>query len=374
MLACARIGAIHSVVFGGFSAESLRDRILDCGSEAGRSPPTAACAAASSSRCKHTADDALKDCPGVEDRRRRCSATGKDVAVHRGPRPAGGTTLVRGEPLALRAASRWTPRTRSSSSTPRARPASRRACCTPPAATWSTPRSRTSWSSTSARRTPTGAPPTSAGSRATATSSTVRSRTARRASCSRASRTYPDWGRFWDVVDKYGVTILYTAPTAIRAIAREGDEPVEDAQPQVAAPARHGGRADQPGGLALVPPGGRRRALPRRRHLVADGDGRHPDHAAARRHRAEAGVGDAAVLRRASRRWWTIRARCSRARLHRQPLPGAALARDHAQRLRRPRTASARRTSPPSPASTSPATAAAATRTATTGSPAASTT
>ncbi|MCX7912018.1 MAG: AMP-binding protein, partial [Dehalococcoidales bacterium] len=33
MLACARIGAIHSVVFGGFSAESLRDRINDCGSK-----------------------------------------------------------------------------------------------------------------------------------------------------------------------------------------------------------------------------------------------------------------------------------------------------------------------------------------------------
>ena len=29
MLACARIGAIHSVVFGGFSAESLKDRIVD---------------------------------------------------------------------------------------------------------------------------------------------------------------------------------------------------------------------------------------------------------------------------------------------------------------------------------------------------------
>src|SRR5205814_6727518 len=29
MLACARIGAVHSVVFGGFSAESLRDRIND---------------------------------------------------------------------------------------------------------------------------------------------------------------------------------------------------------------------------------------------------------------------------------------------------------------------------------------------------------
>ncbi|MBK8232945.1 MAG: acetate--CoA ligase [Candidatus Eisenbacteria bacterium] len=33
MLACARIGAIHSVVFGGFSAEALRDRILDAGAK-----------------------------------------------------------------------------------------------------------------------------------------------------------------------------------------------------------------------------------------------------------------------------------------------------------------------------------------------------
>ena len=32
MLACARIGAIHSVVFAGFSADSLANRIQDCGS------------------------------------------------------------------------------------------------------------------------------------------------------------------------------------------------------------------------------------------------------------------------------------------------------------------------------------------------------
>ncbi|MBW1806686.1 MAG: acetate--CoA ligase [Deltaproteobacteria bacterium] len=38
--------------------------------------------------------------------------------------------------------------------------------------------------------------------------------------------TYPDPGRFWDVVDKHKVSIFYTAPTAIRAIAREGDEHV----------------------------------------------------------------------------------------------------------------------------------------------------
>ena len=36
--------------------------------------------------------------------------------------------------------------------------------------------------------------------------------------------TYPDAGRFWDVVDKYKVNQFYTAPTAIRALMREGDE------------------------------------------------------------------------------------------------------------------------------------------------------
>jgi len=35
---------------------------------------------------------------------------------------------------------------------------------------------------------------------------------------------YPDPGRCWDVIDKHGVTIFYTAPTAIRALMREGDE------------------------------------------------------------------------------------------------------------------------------------------------------
>ena len=38
---------------------------------------------------------------------------------------------------------------------------------------------------------------------------------------------HPDPGRFWDVVDKYRVTQFYTAPTAIRALMRHGDEPVK---------------------------------------------------------------------------------------------------------------------------------------------------
>ncbi|MEX2149446.1 MAG: acetate--CoA ligase [Steroidobacteraceae bacterium] len=37
---------------------------------------------------------------------------------------------------------------------------------------------------------------------------------------------YPDASRFWRVVDKHRVTIFYTAPTAIRALMREGDAPV----------------------------------------------------------------------------------------------------------------------------------------------------
>jgi len=64
MLACARIGAIHSVVFGGFSAEALASRIVDCASEvlitadegvrAGRHVPL-----------KTAADEAMAKCAGV---------------------------------------------------------------------------------------------------------------------------------------------------------------------------------------------------------------------------------------------------------------------------------------------------------------------
>ena len=65
MLACARIGAPHSVVFGGFSAQSLRDRINDCeskvlvtadsGPRGGKPTPL-----------KHNADEALEDTPSIE--------------------------------------------------------------------------------------------------------------------------------------------------------------------------------------------------------------------------------------------------------------------------------------------------------------------
>ena len=39
--------------------------------------------------------------------------------------------------------------------------------------------------------------------------------------------TYPDVSRWWQIIDKYKVNIFYTAPTALRALMREGDEPVK---------------------------------------------------------------------------------------------------------------------------------------------------
>ena len=81
-LACARLGALHSVVFAGFSSESLRDRINDCKArvlittdEAKRGGKTIA--------TKSIADAALKECPVTE----HCLVlrrTGANVPMNKG--------------------------------------------------------------------------------------------------------------------------------------------------------------------------------------------------------------------------------------------------------------------------------------------------
>ena len=65
ILACTRIGAIHSVVFGGFSAEALRDRILDCDSEVLISCDGTFRGAKAVPQ-KANADKALAECPNVK--------------------------------------------------------------------------------------------------------------------------------------------------------------------------------------------------------------------------------------------------------------------------------------------------------------------
>ena len=138
MLAVARIGAIHSVVFGGFSADSLRSRIDDAGAKLvitadggyrkGKVSPL-----------KPAVDLALADRngSGVQETVEHVLVVrrgGNDVDWTEG-RDLWWHDVVPAGRRRARGAGRSPPRPRSSSSTRPARPASRRASCTPRAAT-----------------------------------------------------------------------------------------------------------------------------------------------------------------------------------------------------------------------------------------------
>ena len=134
MQACARIGATHSVVFGGFSAKSVQERIIDAGAVAvitadgqlrgGKEIPL-----------KPVVDEALAHGRLRGDQERdRLQALGQRGADERRARHVVARRGARARPTpASRPAS--TPSIRCSSSTPRARPASPRASSIPPAAT-----------------------------------------------------------------------------------------------------------------------------------------------------------------------------------------------------------------------------------------------
>jgi acetyl-CoA synthetase len=223
MLACARIGAIHSVVFGGFSAESLKNRIQDCNSEVvitadggyrgGRIVPL-----------KQTTDDALKECPGVKSVV-MLKRTGKEVPFTQG-RDRWWHDLTRDasaecepeqmdaeDPLFILYTSGSTGKPKGVMHTTGGYllfaslthelvfdlREEDKFWCTADCG-WVTGHSYVVYG------------PLSNG----ATSLMFE-----------GVPQYPDWGRFWDIIDKYKVTILYTAPTAIRAIAREGEAPVK---------------------------------------------------------------------------------------------------------------------------------------------------
>ena len=119
---------------------------------------------------------------------------------------------------------------------------------------------------------------------------------------------YPANDRFWSIIEKYGVTIFYTAPTAIRTFMKWGAEE----------PAKHDlsslrviGSVGEP----INPEawmwyhahiGGR--ALPGGRHVVADRDRRDHDQPAARRDHDQARLGHVPAARRSAPRWSTKRA------------------------------------------------------------------
>ena len=131
MLACTRIGAVHSVVFGGFSPEALKDRILDSdcqtlitadeGVRGGKHIPL-----------KANADKALASCPNVH----TClvvKRTGAEVAWQAGRDIWYHDTVAHAGTIARRYP--WMRKTRYLSSTPLALPANRRGCCIPQVAT-----------------------------------------------------------------------------------------------------------------------------------------------------------------------------------------------------------------------------------------------
>ena len=223
MLACARIGAVHSVVFGGFSPDSLAGRIVDCdsrfvitadeGLRGGKAVPL-----------KANADEALKQCPNV-----------KTVLVVR--HTGGKVTMAAGRDLWLHDEA-----------------AKVSAACAPVEMGAEDPLFILYTSGSTGK--PKGVLHTSGGylvyaamthqyvfdyhdgdiywctadvGWVTGHSYILYGPLANGATTLmfEGVPNYPDASRFWQVIDKHKVNIFYTAPTAIRALMREGERPVK---------------------------------------------------------------------------------------------------------------------------------------------------
>jgi acetyl-CoA synthetase len=128
MLACARIGAIHSVVFAGFSAQSLSDRIQDSDCSLVITSD-GAWRGNKQIPVKDTVDEALEVCPGVR-RVIVLERTGANVSCGARSSP---------RPMPIVRLSRWTARICFSSSIQADRPENPRGWCTAAAGIWSIP-------------------------------------------------------------------------------------------------------------------------------------------------------------------------------------------------------------------------------------------
>ena len=222
MLACTRIGAIHSIVFGGFSSDALADRIRDCGSKLVITADEG-CRGGRRIPLKAIVDAALSACPSVE-----------HVLVLR--RTGGDIAMTPSRDLWLDAAI-----------------ADASPDCPPVAMEAEDPLFILYTSGSTGK--PKGVLHTTAGyllwvaktfrdvfdhrdgdvfwctadiGWVTGHSYVVYGPLANGATTVMFDGVpnYPDHGRLWDTVDRLGVSVLYTAPTAIRALMREGDDHV----------------------------------------------------------------------------------------------------------------------------------------------------
>ena len=258
-MACARIGAIHSVIFGGFSSESLKDRIDDCksrvvitsdeGRRGGKTIPI-----------KNLADNAIKNCPHVE-HVLVLQRTGNPVNFVEGrdhwwheetakvPNYCPPELLSSEDSLFILYVSKTIDDICSVLNfrhRPLALLVNPRASCTLLVASSLARRCRSSTASMFTLRIDLAAWPTLAGSPVTRKySSILQDGTFSNSRHSyvvygplangiattvfESTPVYPTPSRFWDTIDRHRITHFYTAPTAVRLLRRLGEEYVQKA-------------------------------------------------------------------------------------------------------------------------------------------------